>query len=105
MHSANHDERVFAHPETFDIFRSDLYFGKETRVGYHEGGRASHLGFGLGKHFCVGYQLARTEAVVGSRMILEAIADARIKPGRNPRMGEGVAMRSVSSLEIEFEPA
>ncbi len=105
MHSANHDERVFAEPERFNIFREDLYFGKETRVGYREGDRSSHLGFGLGKHFCVGYQLARTEAVVGSRMILEAIGDARIKPGRNPRMGAGIAMRSVASLEIEFERA
>lgn len=105
MHSANHDERVFAEPERFDVFREDLYFGKETRVGHREGGRASHLGFGLGKHFCVGYQLARAEAVIGSRALLEALGDVRIKPGRNPRMGEGTAMRSVASLELEFAPA
>ena len=105
MHSANHDERVFAEPERFDLFREDLYFGKETRVGHREGGRASHLGFGLGKHFCVGYQLARAEAVIGSRALLEALGEVRIKPGRNPRMGEGTAMRSVASLELEFAPA
>ena len=105
MHSANHDERVFAEPETFNIFRDDLYLGKETRVGYREGGRASHLGFGLGKHFCVGYQMARMESVIGTGLILEAIRDVRIKPGRNPRMGEGTAMRSVKSLELQFEPA
>ena len=74
-------------PRRFDIAREDLYFGKETRVGYREEGRASHLGFGLGKHFCVGYQLARTEAVIGSQLILEAIKDVRFKPGRNPTMG------------------
>jgi len=103
IHAANHDERLFADPEAFNIAREDLYFGKETRVGYREGGRASHLGFGLGKHFCVGYQLARTEAVIGSQLILEAIKDVRFKPGRNPTMGQGVSMRSVKSLEIEFD--
>ena len=103
IHAANHDERLFADPEAFNIAREDLYFGKETRVGYREGGRASHLGFGLGKHFCVGYQLARTEAIIGSQLILEAIKDVRFKPGRNPTMGQGVSMRSVKSLEIEFD--
>ena len=105
IHGANHDERVFSNPETFDILREDLYIGREMRVGYHEAGRSSHIGFGLGKHFCVGYQLARTEAVVGTRMILEAIDDVRIKPGRNPVMGGNAGMRSVTSLDIEFDPA
>ena len=98
-------ERVFGDPETFDIFREDLYIGREMRVGYREGGRSSHIGFGLGKHFCAGYQLARTEAVVGTRMILEAIADVRIKPGHNPVMGGNAGMRSVTSLDLEFDPA
>jgi len=105
MHSANHDERVFAQPDEFNIFRDDLYFGKETRVGYHGGGKVSHLGFGLGKHFCVGYQMARTEAVIGSKFLLEAMTNIRIEPGRNPRMGEGTSMRSVLTLPLEFDPA
>ena len=105
IHGANHDERVFADPETFDLFREDLYIGREMRVGYREGDRSSHIGFGLGKHFCAGYQLARTEAVVGTRMILEAIADVRIKPGHNPVMGGNAGMRSVTSLDLEFDPA
>ena len=36
--SANHDERIFAEPETFDIFRPDLYSGKILRSGYQQGG-------------------------------------------------------------------
>ena len=78
---ANHDERVFDHPDEFDIFRDDLYFGRELRSGYFEGGRAGHLGFGLGKHFCVGYQLARSEAVIGSKALLQAMGNPRVKPG------------------------
>ena len=105
IHGANHDERVFSAPETFDIFREDLYIGREMRVGYRQGGQSSHIGFGLGKHFCMGYQLARTEAVVGTRMILEAVSAIRLKPGRAPVMGENAGMRSVASLELEFDPA
>ena len=104
MHSANHDERVFRDPETFNIHREDLYFGRDLRGGIVEGGRASHVGFGLGKHFCVGYQLARTEAVVGSKLLLEAMANPRFKEGGNPRMGEGMAMRSVKRLPLLFDP-
>jgi len=102
IHSANRDERVFADPDAFNIFREDLYQGKELRTGYWEGGKASHVGFGLGKHFCVGYQLARYEAVIGSKLLLEAMKDPRIKPGQNPRIGEGMAMRAVKRLPIEF---
>ena len=105
MHSANHDERVFKDPETFNIHRDDLYMGRDMRTGISEDGKASHIGFGLGKHFCVGYQLARMEAVIGSRLLLEAMGDPRIKQGENPRMGEGTLMRSVKRLPLEFTPA
>ncbi|HCV00538.1 MAG TPA: cytochrome P450 [Dehalococcoidia bacterium] len=105
IHSANHDEQVFASPEKFDIFREDLYIGREMRIGHREEGRSSHIGFGLGKHFCVGYQLARTEAVVGTAMLFAAIGDVRLKPGHNPVMGGNDGMRSVTSLEIQFDSA
>ncbi len=103
MHSANRDERVFANPDTFDIHRNDLWMGKEVRVGTREDGRASHVGFGLGKHFCLGYQLARMEAVTGSKMLLDAVKHPRIKPGENPVMGEGTAMRSVKRLPVVWD--
>jgi pulcherriminic acid synthase len=102
---ANHDERVFKDPDRFDIFRDDLYFGKELRAGYHEGGKASHLGFGLGKHFCVGYQLARAETVIGSKMLLQAMKNPRIKPGSNPQVQVAGPMNENPKLEIVFDPA
>ena len=101
----NHDERVFKDPDTFNIFRDDLYFGKELRAGYHEGGKASHLGFGLGKHFCVGYQLARAETVIGSQLLLKALNNPRIKPGTNPHWQVSGPANEDPHLWITFDPA
>jgi cytochrome P450 len=44
--SANRDERVFADPFTFDVTRADA---------------DKHLGFGFGRHYCLGAHLARLE--------------------------------------------
>lgn len=53
--SANHDEDVFERPELFDISRSPN----------------PHLAFGHGIHFCLGSQLARLEADIAIRTLLE----------------------------------
>jgi cytochrome P450 len=84
LYGANRDDRVFKDPDRFDVFRDDLYFGRELRSGYHADGKASHVGFGLGAHFCVGYQLARAESVIGTRLLMEVIRNPRFKPGSNP---------------------
>jgi cytochrome P450 len=53
--SANHDEKIFIHPERFDITRKNL----------------RHLGFGNGIHFCLGAPLARLEGQIALKKILE----------------------------------
>lgn len=55
--SANHDERVFAQPEQFDIRR----------------GPNPHLAFGQGIHFCLGASLARLEAKFALTVLLQRI--------------------------------
>ena len=60
------------------------YFSTELRSGYFKNGMAGHLGFGLGPHFCVGYQLARAETVIGTKLLMEVIRNPRFKPGSNP---------------------
>ena len=103
IYGANHDERVFKNPERFDLFRDDLYFGRDLRSGHHADGTASHLGFGLGKHFCVGYQLARAETVIGTKMLMEVIKNPRFKPGSSPTP---IAIRIEPwSLPLEFDAA
>ncbi|NUS91856.1 MAG: cytochrome P450 [Nocardia sp.] len=55
--SANRDEAVFDHPDTFDIGRA----------------RNPHLAFGRGAHFCLGAALARLEMRVMFDVLLDRV--------------------------------
>ena len=83
--SANHDDRVFADPERFDIFRSDLYTGKILRSGHDKDGQFSHMAFGVGPHLCPGAWISHQEAVLGSRVLVEALPNVRINRDRMPK--------------------
>jgi cytochrome P450 len=76
--SATNDETVFARPRDFDPGRSDLWPG-DSRGGIRRDTAASHLGFGLGSHFCAGYKLSRLEARLGL---------ARLFRDRRPALAE-----------------
>jgi cytochrome P450 len=98
--SANNDETVFADPRRFDLARPDLRLGKESRAGGRIDGVANHLGFGLGKHFCIGYQLARAEIVAATRGLLERLPDMRFAPGLEPNMRIDWFHRHVDRLVV-----
>ena len=70
-HAANRDERFFDSAEEFDILRKDLHMGKMLRNGVDKDGKRSHLGFGVGSHFCPGAHISQQEAVVCSKILLE----------------------------------
>jgi cytochrome P450 len=74
--SATNDETVFGDPRRFDPARADVRPG-DSRGGVHRDGVASHLGFGLGSHFCAGYKLSRLEAREG---ILRLFRERRPTP-------------------------
>lgn len=76
--AANTDDSVFADAERFDPDRADLLMGVERKSGYRENGVSGHLAFGLGSHFCMGYQLARAEAVAATQKFLLALHEPRL---------------------------
>ena len=60
--SANRDARKFPDPDTYDIERRPL----------------GHLGFGSGKHFCLGAQMARLVTEVAMRRFLESVPEYQL---------------------------
>jgi cytochrome P450 len=96
--AANRDERRYKDPDTFNIFRDDL------NVTTAFSAAADHLAFALGRHFCVGALLAKTEVQVASNMLLDAMPDMRLEEGFVPRE-KGVFTRGPEALRVRFTPA
>lgn len=103
--SAHLDPSVFNDPLTFDIFRPDLHLGKENRSGVSkDAGRSGHFGFGLGKHFCIGYELARNEAIIGSQMIIERLGMPSLqKNQQGPVIQARNSFFAVEELVVSFQ--
>ena len=64
--SANRDPRKFPNPDFFDIDRRPQ----------------GHLGFGAGKHFCLGSQMARLVTEISMRRFLERVPEFSLTVGR-----------------------
>jgi len=82
--SANHDERVFADPERFDIHRSPN----------------RHLALGHGAHFCMGAHLARMEARVAFEELLARMPHYALDP--EPRWQASSWARAHAEVPIRF---
>ncbi|HEY7566243.1 MAG TPA: cytochrome P450 [Gemmatimonadaceae bacterium] len=65
---ANRDPAHFEAPDTFDITRSNS---------------ADHLSFGFGRHYCLGAALARLEARLVIRALLDRWPHVRLDPARS----------------------
>jgi cytochrome P450 len=71
--AANHDPRAFEKPDEFDV----------------AGSPNQHLGLGLGRHFCMGRQLALMETRVALKNLI----------GRNPDL-----QLAVDPSDLEIQP-
>ena len=87
--AANRDERKYADPDRFDMFR-------EVR---------QHVGFGFGVHVCLGMHLARMESRVAINTLFDRLGPFRLDPDTEPPHIEGLAFRSPLSLPVVFDPS
>ncbi len=88
--AANRDERKYADPDRFDLFR-------ESR---------QNVGFGFGIHVCLGMHLARMETRVAMNTLFDRLPDLRLDPAPGQDLHiRGMAFRSPISLPVTFTPA
>jgi cytochrome P450 len=87
--AANRDERVFPEPHRFDVHRHPN----------------PHLTFGHGIHFCLGAPLARLEARVALRLLLERYRDVEVSTDEQVEYRNPWTMLAVSRLPLEVRAA
>ena len=84
--SANRDEGHFPDPDRFDLDR-----------------RADdHLSFGFGRHFCLGYHLAKLETGIALGALLDRLPTLRLDPAAPAPRITGLAFRSPQTLRVRF---
>lgn len=86
--AANRDESHYPEPEKFDIERHP----------------EDHVGFGFGRHFCLGSHLARLEATTAMNVLFDRLPNLRLRPDANAQI-VGLAFRSPNRLPVQFDPA
>ncbi len=85
--SANRDETVFDRPDTFDIGRADN----------------RHLAFGFGPHYCIGANLARMEAQVAIRVLLQRTKTFRRTDDEKLPLHPSFIFRGFTRIPVELE--
>jgi cytochrome P450 family 142 subfamily A polypeptide 1 len=86
--SANRDEAVFAHPDTFDVGRSPN----------------DHVAFGFGPHFCLGASLARLELRVVLEELLERFPDLELVDPTEPTYRPANFVSGYETLPVRTRP-
>lgn len=84
--SANRDPARFQDPDTLDLARKDV----------------SHLGFGLGTHFCPGRTLAILEAEIALSSLVRRLPDLRLSTSQPLRWRAGLFFRGLRQLPVAF---
>jgi cytochrome P450 family 142 subfamily A polypeptide 1 len=87
--SANRDERVFDEPDQFVLDRDPN----------------PHLGFGIGVHFCLGANLARTEIKVVFQELFRRLRDIKVVDDADLHRGDSALVLALQKLPATFTPA
>ncbi len=87
--AANRDPRAFEDPQVFDVRRKN---------------RLPSLSFGVGKHFCIGSNLARLETRIVLEVVLRRLHDLRPDPDAAAVPARSCFVRSLKQLPVRFTP-
>lgn len=85
--SANRDENHFPEGEKLDIYRDNA---------------RSHLSFGYGIHYCLGFQLAKMEAQALLRQLSVRFPDLRLAKGFQRQYHRNVGFRVPTAVMVEW---
>ena len=89
--SANRDESQFPDGEKLDITRDNA---------------RTHLSFGYGIHYCLGFQLAKMEATILLRQLSQRFPNLRLAPGFEAHYHRNITFRVPTSVMVELgDPA
>jgi cytochrome P450 len=88
--SANRDESRFSCPAEFDIDRSDL---------------KDHIGFGHGQHYCLGADLARLEATVSLKVVLDRMGHIALSDCNDFAYEDSYLLRGLRELHLTLRLA
>lgn len=87
--TASYDPGKFPEPERFDVHRANA---------------GDHIGFGKGRHFCLGAPLARAEARIALKVLYERLPTLRAVP-QKIKFVEALQVFLLRHLEVEWEVA
>ncbi|MFP4338997.1 MAG: cytochrome P450 [Cyclobacteriaceae bacterium] len=93
--AANRDKRKYKEPHRFNIMREDLDMQRAFS------GAANHTAFALGRHFCVGAMLAKTEVQMATNMLLDHMESISFANGKAPEE-VGVFTRAPKEMPVQF---
>ena len=85
--SANRDDAQFPGGETFDIGRQNA---------------RTHMSFGYGIHYCLGFQLAKLEGGIVLRQLTQRFPSLRLASDFTPRFHRNISFRVPSEVMVDW---
>ena len=86
--AANRDERIFAHPHRFDLWRSNA---------------DKHLAFGHGIHHCLGAPFVRLEARIALEILVQRLPHVHLVPAQTITYLPNLLNRALQHLQVRWD--
>jgi cytochrome P450 len=86
--AANRDERIFVHPDRFDLWRPNA---------------DQHLAFGHGIHHCLGASFVRLEARIALEILVQRLPDLHLVPTQTITYLPSLLNRALQHLQVRWD--